>query len=131
MAKTIAFERTWRHTFHANSRSSHCSSGGCAGVGTVIVSRVSSIRSASCGEHAAAHALDVAFARLVGDVLDVEDPDRLLAREDLERVLVEARRQQHLDELLRSRSASAASIRRLKTSTPPNAESGSQAKAFS
>ena len=47
-AITIAFERTWRHTFQANHRSSHWLPSGFAWVTTCIASRSSSIRSGSC-----------------------------------------------------------------------------------
>ena len=53
-------------------------------------------------EQAAEHALVVALPRLGASALGVvEDPDRLLADERLERDLVVAGREQHLDELLR------------------------------
>ena len=51
--------------------------------------------------------------------------------EDLERVVVVAGRDQHLDELLEQRLGRARSTRRLSAMTPPKALSGSHANARS
>ncbi len=99
-AKTIAFERTWRQTFQANSRSSHCSSLGLphGRHGHRLARFVDAV--GVLGENAAAYALDVAFARFVGTWLAVEDPNRLLLRQHVERAGLEPGREQDLDELL-------------------------------
>ncbi len=61
----------------------------------------------------------------------LEDPDRLLLLEDLERPLLVAGRDQDLDELLVEPLGELLSTGRLSAITPPNADIGSQAKAAS
>ena len=102
VANTIAFERTCRQTVQANSRSSHCSSVGC-GLGrhghrlARLVDPVGVL-----DQQAAAHALDVALARRVVELLGSTSRIRIDSFWVSISIapVVEAGREQHLDELL-------------------------------
>ena len=64
-------------------------------------------------------------------LLVIEDPDRLLLLQDLQRPVLVAGRDQHLDEVLVQLARPAPrSIGRFSAITPPNADIGSQASAF-
>ena len=120
------------HTRQAKSRSPHCSS-----VTLPATTRhqlpVVDVDVALLHEQAAEHALVVALARRLHAALAVaEDPQRRLRAQRLERLVVELGREQHLDEVLRDpRGRARRETGRLRTSTQPNAETGSAASARS
>ena len=88
-------------TVQANSRSRHCASSGSVLVTTSISSRGSGSPSRSWTSSPPRTRLTSRSPRVGGRALLVgEDPDRLLLLQHLERVLLVAGRDQHLDEVL-------------------------------
>ena len=105
MAITIAFEATCLHTRQAKSRSPHAASVG-APQTTSIPSRPATSQSRSWTSSAAEDALEVALAGLDRAPLEVvQDPRAGLLDERLDRGLVVAGGEEHLDELLREPEA--------------------------
>jgi hypothetical protein len=125
LLSTIALDLTCLQTFQAKSSSPHSASVGRAAVTTSISARSIEVGVAVLHEQAAEDLADVALADQRHAALVVlEDAQVLLLREELERGVVVAGREEDLDELLVSFSAKARSTVRLTTMTPPNALTG-------
>ena len=132
LAITIAFEDTWRHTRHANSRSPHTAS---LGLPQTISMPSRSTCASSRGPRGHGHMSRPPRTRFRSR--SVRLPPRRsrsieyracasFGAQHLERRVLVARREQHLDELLRDPLARARrSHGRLRTTTPPYAELGS------
>ena len=102
LASTIALERTCLQTFQAKSISPHSASVGLRSVTTCISERSSMSRSRSCTSMPPMTCFISGSTRFDRPLLVVlEDAQVLLLAEDLQRVVVELRREEHLDELAR------------------------------
>ena len=128
-ASTIAFEVTCFTTRQAKSRSSHCSSE----TSPHTTSSPHALQSLDrdpgrAGRRDAPVVTLVLGGRALLGVL--EDAQRRLASEAAPTRGVVRGREQHLDELATSASASAAVTARFTTTTPPYADTGSAASAF-
>ena len=122
-ASTIAFERTWRHTRQANSRSRHSCSVGRARADDLHVRARLGHRVAVLHQHARrATGLSVGLAGGGGQSRSSSRRTLGFAEQQLQRVVVEAGGEQHLEELLRPATRrSAPSTGRLTAITPPKA----------